>query len=944
MASKATAERDVPAAAPVAPAPIAGTPAVMPAGVLTPARVIALQRTAGNAAVSRYLALAGAQAPAGNAATPPLARRSLARNGPPPSPSAPPAAPTAPPPTLGGDLARRVSFPKEGVYSGKKIATWGTHIDSTLTAKPRDTRNCATQEEATAWARSLGTSSAVFKEKVYIAPTAAGGMADPVDAYIVYPLDEDSIFSFSRDNTQLSSGGTTTNVTPAPGVPVLAIITTDGQTILPHMYKGEANLGTKMDQQDRPVGAGDPFGGHQEAHGPGLANLKTGDPKKDKDAFMRVFGLALEDTTLAVLATSEQKAMEKQGELAKGIPDADWTAIEENLPKLIAVDERLKKAHVRQNFAQRAENESLIVVDSLRKELAAAAADLDAITIERNEIVAKYPLLSQIDPVAFKAMPRDQRATALRGATTQVLADIATTRSNVRGGAVDPWELGPVVQATLSGLGIKDEQFRGWALEKAKWEKRKSAAFDIALGVLQIGLGIAALVFSGGLAGVALAAGALTVGVAGASKQTAEYFRDKAAANTDVDKSKALDPKDLTGQWAWVAIAWIGVGLDAGAVMSAAKQAAKAGWTLEKASAHLAEQLKRAPGDILALAQRALRPLTNEAARDVLMAAVRAEARESLKGVKVTVLPDKAFGARFASGSGEAVTVVTQNSKGATSIEVFVKETATPRGIADEAVHLEQSLEPELAKRMARIGAAEAGWSKLGLADQLRVYGDKLEVEADACRRAMKATQDTDELADYAGQLEDLEGRLKDVHAALAETDPGKMATKVPWWDPAQPALLFAKARTPLAEGVWVGKRGNGLWYSFKQSVIDIVGQNVGIPFRNNYPVFKKWAKATVKINFSESGHFAQADEAFAKQILREGRKSEFPDFFRVGDRELPPGGINKAAVERYREANALTWHHHQGEGEQMLLLAKALHNNVPHTGGHAISRGTHVP
>jgi hypothetical protein len=840
------------------------------------------------------------------------------------------------------------------VYNGRKIGTWGSTFESTLTAKPREMRNCATEEEATAWARSLGKATAVFKEKVYIAPAEPGGalavvsalgaMADAVEAYVVYPLDEDSIFSFSRDSTQLSSGGTTSNVTPASGVPVLAIVTTDGQTILPHMYKGEANYATKMDQQDRPVGAGDPFGGHQEAHGPGLANLKTGDAKKDKDAFMRVFGLALEDTTLAVLATSEQQAKEKQGELAKGIPDADWTAIEENLPKLIAVNDRLTKARERQTIAKRAQTESLFTVDALQKELDAAAADLDGITVERNEILAKYPLLSQIDPVAFKAMPRDQRATALRGATTQVLADIATTRSNVRGGAVDPWELGPVVEATLAGLGIKDQQFRGWAHEKAKWEKRKSAAFDIALGVIQIGLGIAAMVFSGGLAGVALAAGALTVGVAGAAKQTADYFRDKAAANTNVDKSKSLDPKDLTGQWAWVAIAWIGVGLDAGAVMGAAKQAAKAGWTLEKASAYLAEQVKRVPGDILQLAQRALRPLTSEAARDVLMVAVRAEARESLKGVKVTVLADKDFVGRFASDSGEAVTVVTQNAKGATSIEVFVKQTATPRGIADEAVHLEQTLEPELAKRMARIGAAEAGWSKLGLADQLRVYGEKLEVEADACRRAMKATRDADAVADYAGQLEDLESRLKDVHAALAETDPAKVAAKVPWWDPAQPALLFAKARTPVSDGVWVGTRGNGLWYSSKQSVIDIVGKDVAIPFRNNYPVFKKWAKATVKIDFSGPGHFAQADEAFARQILREGRKSEFPEFFKLGDRELPRGEVNKAAVERYREANGLTWHHHQGEGEQMLLLAKALHNNVPHTGGHAISQGTHVP
>ena len=879
--------------------------------------------------------VAEVQTAAGNGVAGQLAALWRARHGPPS------------PPALGGDLARRVSFPVEGRYNGRAIGTWGNDTwgivsEATLIAEPRRPRNCATAEEAIAWARNLGEPSAVVREPVYIAPTAPGGLADPVDAYVVYPLDDGSFYSFDRSNTQMSGGDVQSNVIPVPGIPMLAIVTSDGQAILPHTFTGAANYPFPMDQQDRPTG--DPFSAHQEAYGPGLADLRTGDAGKDKDAFLRVFGLALEDTTLAVLAASEQQAIAKQSELAKGIPEADWAAIEDNLPKLIEVDERLAKALDRKKWADIAKDNSLFTVERLQRELDTAAAAVDAITVERNQIFARYPLLSQIDPVAFKAMPRDRRTTALRASTTSVLEDIATTRSNVRSGAIDLWELGPVVEATLTGLEITDAQFRAWALDKAKWEKRKSAAFDIALGVLQIGLAIAATVFSGGLAGVALAAGALTVGVAGAGMQTAGYFRDKAAANTNLDRTKALDPKDLTGQWAWVALAWIGVGLDASAVVNAARQAAKAGWTIEKASAYLAEQVKRAPGDLLALAQRALRPLTPETARAVLMAAVRGEARESLNGVRVTVLADKDFVGRFVSQSGEAVTVVTQEAHGATSVEVFVKQTATPRGIADEAIHVEQSLEPELAKRMAWVGTGEAGWSKLGFVDRLRVYGEQIEIEIDAARRAMRATEDADEIADYAGQLEDLENRLADVRAALTETDPAKIAAKVPWWDSARPAFLFAKARTPISVGRWVGTRGNGLWYSFKQEVIDVVGKNVGIPFRKNYPVFKKWAKATVQIDFSKPGHFAQADEAFAKQLFREGRKSEFPEFFKVGDRDLPRGEVNKQAVERYRESNGLTWHHHQGEGEQMLLLAKALHNNVPHTGGHAISMGTHLP
>src|SRR5947209_3886841 len=82
----------------------------------------------------------------------------------------PPPTPTSRPQAVCNDLARRVSFPKEGVYNGRKIGTWGRTFESTLTAKPREMRNCATEEEATAWARSLQKAAAVFKENVYIAP------------------------------------------------------------------------------------------------------------------------------------------------------------------------------------------------------------------------------------------------------------------------------------------------------------------------------------------------------------------------------------------------------------------------------------------------------------------------------------------------------------------------------------------------------------------------------------------------------------------------------------------------------------------------------------------------------------------------------------------------------------------------------------------------------
>lgn len=88
----------------------------------------------------------------------------------------------------------------------------------------------------------------------------------------------------------------------------------------------------------------------------------------------------------------------------------------------------------------------------------------------------------------------------------------------------------------------------------------------------------------------------------------------------------------------------------------------------------------------------------------------------------------------------------------------------------------------------------------------------------------------------------------------------------------------------------------------------------------------------------------AEADHAWAMQIERNGKRSNFPEFFRVGNRELGRGECNLEAIKRWRQMNESTWHHHQGEGNLMLLLPRGLHGNVPHTGRMAISRGTHIP
>ncbi|GAB3904153.1 hypothetical protein GCM10029964_097240 [Kibdelosporangium lantanae] len=267
-----------------------------------------------------------------------------------------------------------------------------------------------------------------------------------------------------------------------------------------------------------------------------------------------------------------------------------------------------------------------------------------------------------------------------------------------------------------------------------------------------------------------------------------------------------------------------------------------------------------------------------------------------------------------------------------------MKDTATPRGIADEAVHLEQSVDPEMAEKMGKLAdLSPEAWGKLKLSEQLPQFEAKLEVEIDAAKRTMAASVDPDDIADLKGTIDDLEKYLENVRAAMKETDPEAMLKHLPWWDPARPPWLFAKARLPKTNGYWSNpaKPGNSLWYSEHPDVKRITGGE-GIPFRDNYPVFKRWAEATVVCDFSEADHFAQADRAWARQLERRGLKSQYPEFFKAN------GEVNAAAVERWRQQYGYTWHHHQGEGNLMLLLPRDLHANVPHTGGNAIARGTH--
>jgi len=124
----------------------------------------------------------------------------------------------------------------------------------------------------------------------------------------------------------------------------------------------------------------------------------------------------------------------------------------------------------------------------------------------------------------------------------------------------------------------------------------------------------------------------------------------------------------------------------------------------------------------------------------------------------------------------------------------------------------------------------------------------------------------------------------------------------------------------PKLGGFWGGPtRGDGPFFSDNPAVNAVTGHRP-IEFHNGFPDFSPWAQERVRIPVTgiDDTDFALADEIMAKQLNFK----------------------NQTAYAAFRKANALTWHHVEG-AEEMILVPRALHANVPHVGGASEARAT---
>ena len=136
----------------------------------------------------------------------------------------------------------------------------------------------------------------------------------------------------------------------------------------------------------------------------------------------------------------------------------------------------------------------------------------------------------------------------------------------------------------------------------------------------------------------------------------------------------------------------------------------------------------------------------------------------------------------------------------------------------------------------------------------------------------------------------------------------------------------FPNQRIPSSDGSWNGKVGESGWLSNKPEVIAIT-KGKPVPFKNGFPVFDKWIskvdgiKGEIKLPNMKGNHdtdFKNADKLFAKKVGWFKKDGVTPDGKRV---------------EKLRDTQKLTWHHHE-DMTTMQLVPADLNNKVSHTGG----------
>jgi hypothetical protein len=315
-----------------------------------------------------------------------------------------------------------------------------------------------------------------------------------------------------------------------------------------------------------------------------------------------------------------------------------------------------------------------------------------------------------------------------------------------------------------------------------------------------------AAILSGGLLGApmmgglatAMGWGAAGIGLYGAISGTHQYLSNQAETNTNIDPNKSLMPQDMKGHWGWVVASWVGVGLDIGAAVKAARLL-KTGMTVEEV-VKATSKAHNIPEELLRGAYTASGKGTSDPVllKQVLTSALPKEiAEQAGKNLDVTVLGVEEFAQATGSKTGNAVTKLVKGEDGVLRAQVIVKEGADPSTLLEEAVHVQQ-LSDSTSKTGTRLKLKleqltedkVVNWPKMSTEEQLQLYRTKIEVEIDAQGRLLRqyGNSDPEYLSKVQFQLDNLNARLRQTNQALKNPE-----VKPDWLDSNQAPRLFSK-------------------------------------------------------------------------------------------------------------------------------------------------------
>jgi hypothetical protein len=391
---------------------------------------------------------------------------------------------------------------------------------------------------------------------------------------------------------------------------------------------------------------------------------------------------------------------------------------------------------------------------------------------------------------------------------------------------------------------------------------------------------------------------------------------------------------------------WIGVGLNFLGVVGMARTAGRLMQQSADEAALMGNLAKRAgvTEEVMAGAFRTSWRGTHipdvDALREIMLARLPSALRQRYARIEIIVLDDTAWAARYpqnAAGNA-AISFRVPRGGGVEAESIVFRAGGNPMAMQEEAEHILQASVGEQTGLVQDLVVAAQDWSHLSLEQRMEATASVLELEADAQERLLaRAQADGDVVAmdDAFGEMQDINRRQVELDRAIGDPE----RTPPDWFDPKHPPdSLFGTPRMPRSRGAWSNpnKPGNCTWISTRKEVLSIVPDGK-VEFVNGYPNFRPWSVGETRITQAgKASDFGDADLAFALQI-KSGRTPP-PAGYTRADFLGRSGDPIAAGTERFRQAEGLTWHHHQG-GTVMLLVPTKLHANIPHTGGASAAR-----